>query len=938
MKATNNSIYLKDYSPYGFDIINVNLTFELDDITRVTNLMQIQKTLNDKTQAQDLILDGSDLMEIESILLDNKKIDTWVRQEDQLIIQNPPEAFNLEIITKIDVANNISLEGLYKIQSNKGREDMFCTQCEAQSFSLITFYPDRPDVLSIFTVKIIADTKYKYLLANGNMLETGKVGEDKHYAVWEDPYAKPCYLFAIVVGNFYLLEDKFITASKREVSLRIFVEKHNKDKIEFAMQALKKAFAWDEKEFGLEYDLHIFMLVAVDFFNFGAMENKGLNIFNSKYVLANPYTAEDKDFLAIESVIGHEYFHNWTGNRVTCANWFNLTLKEGLTVFRDQLFSEDNFGYNFIRLDEIDYLKANQFKEADSTLAHPLIPESYQEVNNLYTTTVYQKGAEVVRLYQTLFGKQGFKNGLQQYLEKFDGKAARVEDFFNAMFTANETFVLNSSLKDIDKELFYNWYSCKKTPKITITSEYKRGAQNLIIYASQEVVAAKDSILLVPIQMAVISQKSHKLIPMKTGNHFSQKIIYLDSKNALLLLDQKFSTFRIKLDTDDYEDYGVLSLLRNFSAPVKIDCNYSMKDLSFLVNHSQDNYSSYTAMEKLYNLAVKFYYDGGEINPNYLKYYKQAVASNLEQTYAIIKQILLYTITCDEVKEACDTLYLKNKMLQMPHLKNLASNLIDEINPDNSFVYLKDLNQARYQLKLNLYEFYKDDFKNTLIRILQILEFQEYEVSLNQVSLRALARLFIDYLSVDDDNSEFLYQLYLKYDNMTMRFASLRCIVRARLSTANQALDNFYKTYKNHDLILNKYFSLLSEKNSISTQTIDNKLSDKYCVDKLLEHKDFNYKQPNKIYALLAGYIQNSIISLHSDDSLGYRFIIQEIEKLDKINPSVASNLCNLLVKSVTYLKKDAKERLAHELSYFKDKNLSTNTREIVQAGLSFVE
>ncbi|MDQ7016614.1 MAG: aminopeptidase N, partial [Gammaproteobacteria bacterium] len=456
--AAPKTIYLKEYRQPNYWLDEVALRFELEDqATRVHSELKLHRN-NDVTDNLSLWLDG-EALELKSLAIDGRRLteNEYQISENGLLIHAVPERFLLQVETHIYPQKNSSLEGLYRSSGN------FCTQCEAQGFRKITYYPDRPDVMATFTTTLVADKKaYPVLLSNGNKTDSGELDNGKHWATWHDPFPKPSYLFALVAGDLAQINDTHTTADGREIALSIFVEHHNRDKCAHAMTSLQKAMLWDEETFGLVYDLDVYMIVAVDDFNMGAMENKGLNVFNSKYVLANSDTATDQDFQGIEAVIGHEYFHNWTGNRITCRDWFQLSLKEGLTVFRDQEFSSDMGSRAVKRIEDVRMLRARQFPEDSGPMAHPIRPEAYMEINNFYTLTVYEKGAEVIRMQHTLLGEAGFRNGMDLYFERFDGQAVTCEDFVTAMADANGR----------DMSQFMRWYSQAGTPQLQVTEAF----------------------------------------------------------------------------------------------------------------------------------------------------------------------------------------------------------------------------------------------------------------------------------------------------------------------------------------------------------------------------------------------------------------------------------------------------------------------------------
>ncbi len=554
--------YLSDYQVSDFSIATVDLTFELADTTTiVTNTMAVKRT---NENAKRLVLDG------EQMKLISLQINTHVLPEDcynvtetQLSIEVNKDEFTITIVTEIDPQNNTSLEGLFKSGG------AFCTQCEAEGFRRISYYLDRPDVMAIFSTKVIADKKlYPYLLSNGNKTSEGELPNGKHFTCWQDPHPKPCYLFALVAGDFDLLSDTFITVDNRDVTLEIFVDKGNLHKAHHAMASLKKSMTWDEETFGLAYDLDIYMIVAVDFFNMGAMENKGLNVFNSKFVLADDESATDTDFFNIEAVIGHEYFHNWTGNRVTCRDWFQLSLKEGLTVFRDQQFSADMHSATVNRIKNVRLLRAQQFAEDSGPMAHPIRPEKVVEMNNFYTLTVYEKGAEVIRMIHTLLGKDKFRKGVDLYFQRYDGMAVTCDDFINAM----------SDASGVDLNLFQNWYSQSGTPTLSVREDFKNGQYQLLIEQQNSAQADGSTPLALHIPIAI-------------------ELISAEGKvtTELLELKDKQQTWTFKA----FSQKPILAILADFSAPVKLEFSQSDSDLTTIMASANDEFCRWDAGQQL---------------------------------------------------------------------------------------------------------------------------------------------------------------------------------------------------------------------------------------------------------------------------------------------------------------------------------------------------
>ena len=612
--------YLSDYQVSNFSIKSVDLTFELADTTTiVTNKMVIKRVNKHVTQ---LVLDGEQL-KLVSLNINQKPLaeNSYQTSATQLTIDINVDEFILTIVTEIDPLNNTSLEGLFKSGG------AFCTQCEAEGFRRITYYLDRPDVMATFSTKIIANKEqYPYLLSNGNKTDEGSLPDGKHYTCWLDPHPKPCYLFALVAGNFDLLSDTFTTEKNRDVALEIFVDKGNLHKAHHAMSSLKKSMIWDEETFGLAYDLDIYMIVAVDFFNMGAMENKGLNVFNSKFVLADDESATDTDFFNIEAVIGHEYFHNWTGNRVTCRDWFQLSLKEGLTVFRDQQFSADMHSATVNRIKNVRLLRSQQFAEDAGPMAHPIRPEKVLEMNNFYTLTVYEKGAEVIRMIHTLLGKANFRKGMDLYFVRFDGMAITCEDFINAM----------SDASDIDLTLFKTWYHQSGTPRLNVKESFLNGQYQLTI--EQKSPMQKDGkvgeVLHIPIAIELIE---------------NNKV----TRSELLELTTEQQTWTF----DEFTDKPVLAVLANFSAPVKLAINQTDKELTTILAFADDEFCRWDAGQQLM-----------------LNYIKKLVN---DETFVLPQSLL---ITYQAIFDAKTDNALKAEQLTLPSFDEVIAE-IEQVDP-----------------------------------------------------------------------------------------------------------------------------------------------------------------------------------------------------------------------------------------------------------------
>lgn len=826
---THKEIYRKDYTPPEYLVTKTELVFQLfKDSTIVTSIVSYVRNQASQLNTDYIFLEGEDLI-LKSIKLNNNILtkESYTVSETGLTIQNTPDSFTLEIETEIFPDQNSSLEGLYLSSGN------YCTQCEAEGFRKITFYPDKPCILSPFTTRIEANLEdCPVLLSNGNKMEEGTLDENRHFVVWQDPHPKPSYLFALVAGDLVSLDDTFKTQSGREVQLQIFVEKRNQKKCNHAMTSLKKSMIWDEEVYGLEYDLDIYMIVAVDDFNMGAMENKGLNVFNSKYVLALPETATDQDYLGIEGVIAHEYFHNWTGNRVTCRDWFQLSLKEGLTVFRDQEFSSDLNSRGVQRIGDVKILRDFQFKEDASAMAHPIRPDSFVEINNFYTVTVYNKGAEVIRMIHTILGKDNFRAGMDLYFKRHDGQAVTCEDFVLAME--------NASGKDL--KLFRNWYRQAGTPTIEIDETWNEKDKTLSLKISQTCPATPER-----------KAKEPFHIPIKIGllGENGKEIDTLKNVNRLIELKDTEQTFTF----ENLNEKPVVSLLREFSAPVKITPARSRKELVFLMQHDSDSLNRWDAAWTLscqVILEVTEQFQQGrtpDIDPLYTKAFK-SVLSEKKSDPALIAQ----AITLPQER------YLAQQM-----------DVVDVDNLYKAIRFIKEtLASGNQQLLL---EVYKKNSSN-----------KEYSIAPDAMARRALKNRVLDYL-VSVDNQELLEICNKQYENsnnMTDTIAVLSALNDSQDKLRDLVFSDFYDKWKSDPLVMDKWFALQANSSS------------KFCLSKIkefMEYPEFSMKNPNKVRSLIGVFANNNHVRFHEADGSGYNFIADSIIFLNKINPQIGARL-----------------------------------------------
>lgn len=744
--------YLKDYQAPQFSIQHINLRFELAPLkTSVQSTMTINRT--DESNA-DLALDGVDLTLI-SVKVDDQAYDDYTLEDEKLIIHNLPASFILKIENHIDPQTNTSLEGLYLSGG------AYCTQCEAEGFRKITYYLDRPDVLASFDVTIIADKKYTHLLSNGNQIESGNLDDGRHFVKWQDPFKKPSYLFALVAGDFDVLRDHYTTQSGRKVELALFVDKGNLSKTPHAMTSLKKSMQWDEERFNLEYDLDIYMIVAVDFFNMGAMENKGLNIFNSKCVLANQETATDKDYHTIESIVGHEYFHNWTGNRVTCRDWFQLSLKEGLTVFRDQEFSSDLGSRALNRIDAVKVMRTHQFSEDAGPMAHPIRPEKVIEMNNFYTVTVYDKGAEVIRMMHTLLGEEKFQQGMALYFERHDGQAVTCDDFVAAM----------SDASGIDLTQFKRWYSQAGTPKLSVEQEFDEKNQTFTLSIEQFAPdnQPNNALLHIPFAIELLDSEGQSL-PLIIDNQVQDSVLNVTEKT------QQFVFEGIK-------QRPVAVLLEDFSAPCIVNQDTSAADLLHIMRFARSDFSRWDAQQRLFTKEMKAAIASGE---------------------ACLSDDILFALKA-LIDQREGDLALIAELLKLPSYDTLAAEYA--VIPVDDIIAVQ--NAFESQIATHLTE--------SLVNCYNALE-DDGSTSATAVAVRALKQLCLHYLAKTNhsDVSSLIIESAHSI-NMTNALAALSAVVKANHSLCDTLLTEFDAKWRHDVLVMDKWFALQAMKDSATS-------------------------------------------------------------------------------------------------------------------------
>lgn len=859
----NKTIYLKDYQPPAYAIDTVDLRVELGEETTIVSSTLTMRKTSDHEQA--LMLNG-EKMTLLSVEMENKLLSTddYVLTDNSLSIANLPNQFTLKIVTEIKPQENTELSGLYKSSGN------FCTQCEAEGFRRITYFLDRPDVLSVYTTTIVGDkAKYPVLLSNGNLQQIQDADDGKHIAVWHDPHPKPSYLFALVAGDLKRIEDTFTTMSGNKVDLYIYTQAHNIDKCDHAMQSLIKSMQWDEQVYGREYDLDVYNIVAVDDFNMGAMENKGLNVFNSKYVLAEQQIATDTDFEGIESVIGHEYFHNWSGNRVTCRDWFQLSLKEGFTVFRDQEFSADMGSRGVKRIQDVRILRTHQFREDAGPMAHPIRPDSYQEINNFYTVTVYNKGAEVVRMLYNLLGKEQFRKGTDLYFNKHDGQAVTTEHFVSAMEQANNT----------DLAQFRYWYSQAGTPILTITEEYSAENKQYKLIISQscpETPGQKDKQPFhIPVKAQLLSAEGQSIIEETT-----------------LEVTQAKQEFVF----DNIQNKPVASVLRGFSAPVKVNFKQSTEDLLCLVKHDSDGFVRWESMQ---NLMLECLLDNLD---------KQQVTVNKELLDAL--QYLLTEPTDDQAIVA--------EMLTLPSQAYLAE-FTSPINPlDIHRVHEAVTAQIAEQLESEFLAVYKENIANA-----------EYNLSASAIAQRSLKNVCLAYLLSLETSEVFAiaHEQYQQATNMTDRIAAFSGLVNSSYQQKESLIEDFYQNWKQESLVLDKWFAI--QAGVKSDDALDK-------VQSLLIHADFSMQNPNKVRALIGAFAGNAV-NFHKADGSGYHFVADCIMQINDLNPQIAARLMGTFNMWSKYEKRLAEKMRLQIERINQYEGLSKDVKEIASKALLHV-
>jgi aminopeptidase N len=876
-KSDRQTKFLKDYAPPDYLIEAVELDVTLDPkATRVAAKLKVRPN-PDLAARGPLVLDGENLT-LESLALDGKRLppEAYALDERSLTLASVPgKPFTLEIVTLCDPEANTALSGLYRSNGT------YCTQCEPEGFRRITYFIDRPDVLAVYTVRIEADrASTPILLSNGNPIAQGDVpGTGRHFAVWHDPFPKPTYLFALVGGDLARISDNFTTVSARNVALNIYVEHGKEDRCAWAMESLKRAMRWDEERFGREYDLDVFNIVAVSDFNMGAMENKGLNIFNDKLVLARPDTASDADYASIESVIAHEYFHNWTGDRVTCRDWFQLCLKEGLTVFRDEEFTADTRLGPVQRVVDVRLLKTHQFPEDAGPLAHPVRPASYIEINNFYTATVYEKGAELCRMLQTLLGRDGFRKGLDLYFERHDGKAVTVEDFVAAMADANA--------RDLSR--FMLWYTQAGTPELACSLDYNAHAKTARLAVSQVVPPtpgqAKKEPMLIPLRVGLIGANGDEL-PLKLDDG-------TELANGLLEVTQREQIFEFR----DIPSPPTPSLLRGFSAPVRLTTNLASGQIEFLMMHDGDPFNRWQAAQTyaLNLLTAAAARRSGNLAP-----VKGKEAVRLAQALAATAQ-----------DEALLPAY-RAEFLKLPSEADIARELARDVDTDA-------VHAARETLRAAI----GNESRESLAGLYQALApCGPYSPDPESAGRRALRNAALDLLAGTGEPDEIARaeRHYRDAANMTDAIAALSILSNLETLARERALDHFYARWQDEPLVLDKWFAVQAR--APRPDCVET-------VEALLSHPKFSLKNPNRVRALIGSFVHGNPTGFNRADGAGYRLLAGQALEIDRFNPHMAARLLGAF-ESWHTLEPKRQAAAKAVLEDLASRKLSTDSDEIV--------
>lgn len=862
------TIFLKDYRVPAYLIDQVSLHFELDEEEAlVRTRLSIKRNPASHEKHLPLVLHGHPSVELQRLCINGQTVPQteYQRTDETLTITEVPDQFTLESLTRIEPHLNTALEGLYK------SDGMFCTQCEAEGFRRITFYPDRPDVMALFETTIVADpNRYPVLLSNGNLVETGNTDDGRHWVKWEDPHPKPAYLFALVAGDLSRIDDSFITASGREVSLEIYSEAKDHDKLAYAMDSLKRAMRWDEEVYGCEYDLDTYMIVAVDFFNMGAMENKGLNIFNTSCLLASPETATDAAFQRVEAVVAHEYFHNWSGNRVTCRDWFQLSLKEGFTVFRDAEFSADMNSRTVKRIEDVSLLRTAQFAEDAGPMSHPVRPDSFIEISNFYTLTVYEKGAEVVRMLHSLLGAETFRKGSDLYFERHDGQAVTTDDFVKAM----------EDVSGRDFSQFKRWYSQAGTPRVEVRGEWNASNSHYTLHFHQScpTTPGQDTKLPfhIPVSVGLIDQQ---------GREVDARMVELTDEHQ-------------SVSFTGLHDAPIPSLLRGFSAPVKLSFNYTDEDLLHLSRYDTDGFNRWEAgqryLVKLMQASIAQYPgESGKAPAALVSSWSELMS---DQTLDPAMLAKLFTLPTEA------------------YLSELAE-----------VIEVEAIHYVRKSLREHLANALESQWLELYNRFNRA---EVYAPSASQIADRSLKNLALGYLLATGKPvyAELAMSQFIEADNMTDEQSALSLLVYSdHTEAASEALATFREKWHSQSLVMNSWFAVQA----------GNPKGGALERVRLLEHDSlFDPKNPNKLRSLIGVFAGANPLQFHAADGSGYAYLGDWIVRLNEQNPQVASRLLTPLTRWKRY--PEAKQLLMREQlqRLLAEPDLSPDVYEVVSKSL----
>ncbi|MDO4776241.1 MAG: aminopeptidase N [Cardiobacteriaceae bacterium] len=865
-------VKLADYTPPAFTTDHHDLHFTLDGervvVRHEQNFRRIEPKEDEigwrREQVRDLVLDGEGL-DVQSVQMDGRELshEEYRYENNKLTLFKVPDSFTLTTTVHLRPDDNRELSGLYRSNG------IYCTQCEAQGFRRITFALDRPDVLATYRVRIEANrAENPVLLSNGDLEKSGNLGEEHHYVQWYDPHPKPTYLFALVAGDLAMVNKRITTPLGKQIELRIYTEAPFIDQTDFAMQSLIESIQWDEKRFGLSYDLQRFHIVAISDFNMGAMENKGLNIFNTKYVIANTDTGTDADFHGIRAVIGHEYFHNWTGNRITCRDWFQLSLKEGLTVFRDQEFSSDLGERSLERIANVNLLRRVQFAEDAGPMRHPVQPQEYAAIDNFYTATVYEKGAEIIRMYHTILGEERFQAGMKRYVEKHDGQAVRIEDFAACMSEVSN-YDFNGD--------FFRWYTTGGTPRVRFTSSYNQRSRSYTLAAGQDVDAVSPPrALVIPVKLSFINRQG-QLFRFADGS--TEQTFLLDKARASWTFEQT-------------ENALIPVLMQDFSAPVYYQYDYNDEDLALLVGHAPDGFARLEAMQTCYRRL----FETAMRSPRDVKAHVRSVADTMQE-------VLAHDRRSDGEKAL---------LLELPTFDTLLNYLPQRIDMDSALAAYEQMRQViALKMRRAWLEFLESDTRDTSPRY-----------SVRDAGIRALRGLAMSYLAVfeEEDLRQMLARRYGQAVNMTERMNALSALNLRDDRYRSEALADFYARFADQPLVIDKWFALQAKDASEGALAR---------IEALAGHEAFAVGNPNRFRALVGSFAQFNPTLFHAADGSGYRLVAAQIGRIVEANPQLSARLLNVFAIGARL---DAGRRAIirecfEELSA---RNISTDVQEVI--------